>query len=667
MQEGTLGDTGGPPNGLPNPWTYKNKRFKAAVSIITLFALMTVLGTADGVWAQTCGGSLEPQIQHPAGTPNIGPFTVGTTVTIQNTIHNTTGTSFTVTDFIQKLSCLNTTDFVLCTTADDSSVSFVGNITTTCGVTWNAVATTNTITFKPTTTLTLPAGASCNLSFDEKINKLGTSTGLPPGHIDWASNYDGHCNDVPPLNGGAEGSGIFNVLQCSVEVDKQVSCDGGKTFFDISGVDDTEPPTKTLSSLCIGFNAFGANPATPIIVRYKARNTGNADATCLTTNMQGLTDTNLGILPAGFTVASIPATETAYTTIDTVTKACSTGLASVEPDTGSLSCQCTSNDKTFLAPVSMDSATFACQSPALAVTKTCGTANASGNSPVTVTYKSTGTAALSSCKLTDNVFAGACVMGAPSSMTKVGTVTGIPASLTDPTASPKTVSGLTATGLNGTSCKGTDCCNQATVTCDVTGSPGPETIAASGVANCPVKTGDCFTRTPGFWGTHVAAQNLLYADFGPVLSCDVDLDTSLAVTQGSGTEDICSIGGGQNNPPQTNISNTQRQLERQCAAANMNLAVSALRRVSCEGIDPGITDLINTCCNAKTNVCNDGKQGAFTTNGCISALDAFNNTDFTTIVGPSSVDATDFGPPGANPTQCKKAKASGFVNNRPRP
>jgi hypothetical protein len=527
----------------------------------------------------------------------------------------------------------------------------VGNITTTCGVTWNSAASTNLITLTPATTLTLAAGASCSVSFDEKINALGNSTPVPPGHIDWANAYDGFCTG--PINGGAVGSGIFQVLACSVELDKQVSCDGGTHFFDVSGVDDTEPPTKTLSNLCIGFNAFGANPATNIIVRYKARNTGNVDATCFTS----------GILPAGVTIASIPVTQTAYTQIDQVTKACSTALSGAEPDTGSLSCQCTSGATTLLAPVSQDSATFACQSPALAVTKTCGTANASGNSAVTVSYQSTGDAALSSCVLTDNVFTDACVSGAPApGSTKVGTVTGIPGVIADPTSSIQTVSGLTATGLNSTSCTATNCCNQATLTCDVTGSPGPETIAASNVANCPIATGGCFSRSPGYWAEHFNAQTLLYKDFGPILSCGVDLNTAFAKTQGSGTEDLCSIGGGKSNPPQTTISNTQRQIERECAAANMNLAVSSLRKVDCEAADPGITNLIDTCCNSVKNVCNDGTQGAFTTNGCIASLDVFNNTAFA-----GTANATDFGPPGAQPTQCKAAKASGFVNTRSRP
>jgi hypothetical protein len=661
----------------------------AAACAVVLFAL-TLVGTAKPAWAKhhhhksltpdagACGGSITPTTFLNQGgtlTPDNGPFNVGDTVNVQATILNTNATTFTVTNVQQDLSCPSgATNFFDCDPVggahpgpDDNAISFIGNITTTCpGITWNAnTSTPGLVIFTPATPLTLAASGSCSISFDEKINNVGVSM---PGTILAFDADEGNCNTTPPTPGSAQGSILFNVLSCAVEVDKQVSCDGGTTFFDVSGVDDTEPPTLTLSSLCIGFNAFGANPATNIIVRYKARNTGTADATCLTSNanqggdgFQGLIDSNLGILPAGVSVASIPATETAYTTIDTVTKACSTALSASEPDTATLTCQCATGNTAepiIFAPLSMDSATFACESPNLAVTKTCGAADATGNSAVTVSYDSAaGSAALSGCTLTDTAFAGACVNGLPSSTTVVGTVTGIPASLTDPTASPTTVIGLTATGLTNTACDGPDCCNQATVTCNVTGSPGPETISASGVANCPIQQGDCFTRTPGFWGTHANAQTLLYSEFGPVPSCGVDLDTSLANTQGSGTEDICSIGGGQKNPPQTTISNTQRQLERQCAAANMNLAVSSLREVSCEEADPGITNTIATCCNNTDSVCNTGGD----TNGCIGLLDAFNNATF----GPA--DATDFGPPGAQPTQCQNAKKSGFVNSRPRP
>jgi hypothetical protein len=699
MFGGTSQDRGSPLGRSLNRPTQYGKLLRmvgAAACAMVLFAL-TVVGTAKPAWAShrhhhstpdagACGGSITPAtFLNNTGTPvaDNGPFNVGDTVNIQATILNSNATTFTVTNVQQDLSCPSgATNFFDCDPnpagahpgPDDNAITYLGNITTTCGVTWNAnTSTPGLVIFTPATPLTLAASGSCSISFDEKINNIGVSN---PGSILAFDADEGNCNTAPPTPGSAQGSILFNVLSCAVEIDKQVSCDGGMTFFDVSGVDDTEPPSMTLSSLCIGFNAFGANPATNIVVRYKARNTGNVDATCSTSNAdstgdttQGLFDSNLGILPAGVTVTSIPATQTGYMlAIPDTTVACSSALSASEPDTATLVCQCATGNTAepiIFAPESMDSATFACESPNLAVTKTCGTANTSGNSAVTVSYDSAaGSAALSGCTLTDTVFAGPCVMGAPSSTTVVGSVTGIPATLTDPTSTATTVTGLTATGLTNTACTGADCCNQATVNCNVTGSPGPETISASGVADCPIVSGDCFTRTPGFWGTHPKAQDLIIAESPfDIVSCGVDLDTSLANTQGSGTEDICSIGGGKKNPPQTTISNTQRQLERQCAAANYNLAVSAFENVSCEGVDPGINTTVATCCNNANSVCNTGGD----TNGCIGLLDAFNNFDFTTIVGPGSVDATDFGPPGAQPAQCQASKKSGFVNARPRP
>lgn len=659
-------------------WSFRSRALKLA-GLILLAGISSSI--AQPARAQTCGGAINNQIQQPAGTPNLGPFQVGDTVTVRARIINTNDEPFDVSNLKHDLSCFDTTDFTTCNTApDDSVASFVGNVTTNCvdagnhPVTWTTSISNNQVTFTPNNPPHLAtsgnAGDRCDVSYDVQIN--GLSTDSTPSQIQWANRENGKCA-TSGIDGGADGSGIFSVLECKVELDKQVSCDGGNTFFDVSGADDTEPPSETLSDLCIGWNAFAnggaTTPATSIIVRYAARNVGSVDATCSTSNAygtdgtQGLFDSNLGILPSGVSVSSIPATQTSYVQVGQETVACSDTLAGGEPDTGSLLCQCQSGGKTFLAPVSNDSAKFACETPGLAVTKSCGPVDSSGNAAVSVTYQSNGSAALDNCALTDTVYAGACVNGAPSSTTVVGSVTGIPSQLTDPTANPTTIDGLTATGLNTTSCDGSDCCNQVSITCQVAGSPGPETITRSNVADCAIASGDCFTRTGGYWGNHPKAQNLLYKTLGSVFSCGVDLDLTAASTQGSGTEDICSIGGGSHNPPQTSISNTQRQLERQCAVANLNLAASQFLEVSCEGVYPGIDTLVARCCNNPDSVCNAGGDTA----GCIGALDVFNNTDFTTIVGPSSVDATNIVSGPANPTQCQASKASGFVNHRPRP
>jgi len=428
MTGGTFRDRGDPSGRSLNRLTNYGKRLRmagTAASAMVVFALMLVAGTARPAWAKhhhhpavpaqggTCGGGISNLIDGSASPP---PFPVGSTVTINATVINTAGAggnAFSVPQIVQKLSCQGTTVFQNCTTSNDDSVTYAGNLSTNCpGTVFTAdTSTPGQVTFTPTPSpLVLPAGSSCSITFDETLNNVGDNLGGDtPGVIQWANAVvGGTCPGG--ISGGAQGSGVFDVFQCSVAVDKEVSCDGGATFFDVSGVDDTDPGSQTLSSLCIGFNAYTNPstmtlvPATDIIVRYKARNTGSLDATCSISSPDmsgdgtlGLFDSNLGILPAGVTVASIPATQTAYTQIDQVTAACSDSLAASEPDTATLKCQCAiPGGGNAFAPETMDSATFACKSPNLAVTKTCGAADANGNSAVTVSYDTaTGTAALS--------------------------------------------------------------------------------------------------------------------------------------------------------------------------------------------------------------------------------------------------------------------------------
>jgi hypothetical protein len=640
MHERNRGNNGVARNGPGRPLA--RIKTAGAVSALAIFAFMAVLGTANRASAAVCGVSLTNAIS-PSDPYQIPP---GATVTITATIGNNAAnnSTYTLSSFTQLLSCANAADFSTCGGADDSTVSYVGNIGGTCPVTWTAnTSTPGQVVFTPNSTLTLAIGGSCTLTFQESVTHLSSTS--HPNTIFWANSFTGAC---PSLTAGNTGSGSFDVGTCQVGVNKLVSCDGG---------------------------AFAKNCSTvtglPISVEYQANNTGSLNAACNVASGQGLTDTNLFILPSAVSV-TVPLADLNFTTVHTAgPDACNATLAGNEPDTASLNCSCADGNSTFLAPVVMSSADFSCTVPGLGVTKTCG-ASRSGTSAVTVSDQSTGNATLDGCTLTDQVYAGPCADGNPTNSTVVDLVTSNH-SIVDPTGTLSQVFAGNATGLNDTSCGGPNCCNVATITCDVTGTNN--TIQSHNVADCPIISGDCFTRTPGFWGTHVNALNQLFnstSGFGPVESCEVALNTSQAVVQGSATEDICSIGGGQKNPPQTSIPNTQRQLERECAAAELNLAVSDLRKVSCEGVYPGITNLVTMCCGpgpglpllpAITDVCNNGGD----TNGCISALDVFNNFNFTTVVGNSSVDATDYGPPGANPTQCQNAKASGFVNTRNRP
>ncbi|MGA9725249.1 MAG: hypothetical protein WBQ86_22530 [Candidatus Binatus sp.] len=581
---------------------------------MAFFALTVVLGTANQAWAgkrhrhsqptpvtdagTACGGSITPSTLF-MGTANTGPFEVGNTVTVNAVILNTNPVNFVVTNVVDELSCIEIPspfNFFTCNSSfssgpDDDSISYAANIQTDCGVTWNAdTSVAGVVTFTPATTLTLSPGASCHISFDETINNPGVAT---PGTIFAFDADDGNCQTAPPSPGSAQGSISFNVATCGVAVDKQVSCDGGVTFHDVSGVDDTDPGSLTLG--CMGFNAFGANPASQIEVRYQAKNTGNTDATCLTSNSQGLSDSNTVLIPSATSV-SIPTSDSTYMTIDTVgPTACSTGLAALEPDTATLSCECATGntaEPTILASA-MDSATFTCASPQLNVMKTCGPATASGNSAVVVSYETgTGAAPLDTCTLTDQVFSGACVSGAPApGATLVDTVTSNMAVTVG--MSPATTD-LTASGLTTANCgAGDDCCNQASVTCDVTGSGTPEkTITAANVANCAVPELDvsktCGPAVDGSSAVTVTAS----APGAPLDTCTLtdQVFSGACVAPGVPAPGATVVDTVTTNMPIT-VGTTP---------STTDLTASGLTGTTCNGVD---------CCNTASVTCNISGTG----------------------------------------------------------
>src|SRR5262249_16104448 len=151
---------------------------------------------------------------------------------------------------------------------------------------------------------------------------------------------------------------------------------------------------------------------------------------------------------------------------------------------------------------------------------------------------------------------------------------------------------------------------------------------------CPVG-GGCFTRTPGYWGTHPdQAQQVISAIPGTVLqSCGLGLTNSAVPGNLSTTQDVCSVG---TDSKGFNVSASsaarvtspqQVQLRRQCTATALNLAASANPRagLNCEGALPGITAQFNRCCTGPTSVCAAGSTaGQINASDCIGILDAFN-------------------------------------------
>src|SRR5881296_964949 len=285
-----------------------------------------------------------------------------------------------------------------------------------------------------------------------------------------------------------------SVNSCVAKVDKQVSCDGGKTFHDVGLVTADEDGH---TDVCFGWNAFTIGgtsmPAEPIQVRYAVANAGTADLlTCSITegNAGFPTTVSVGSL-AGACVADVDCGNAQATCVNGACvftsganqADCSATLSAAEPDKATVTCDCTLTPGEVQA-TAFDEANFQCQTPGLTVTKDCALRDANGNSAVTITVQNTGTADLQNCAVTDTNFTDA---ACPASGSPSGTSAAV-------AVSPSTIASLghgsmttatgTATGLTK------DSCNTTTVTCEIKGSvdpnnPGhPKTLTAGAQDTC---------------------------------------------------------------------------------------------------------------------------------------------------------------------------------------
>src|SRR5437867_485717 len=266
----------------------------------------------------------------------------------------------------------------------------------------------------------------------------------------------------------------LTVNTCVAKVDKQVSCDGGKTFHDVGLVSADDDGH---ADLCLGWNAFTVNgtavPAEAIQVRYVVGNAGTADLlNCsIGEGNPGFPGTvSVGSLP-GACVADVDCGNAQATCVNgacVVTSgvnsaACSATLAAAEPDKATVTCDCTPTPGEVQA-TAFDEANFQCQTPGLVVTKDCALRDVNGNSAITITVQNTGSADLENCTITDTNFTDA---GCPASGDPTGTSAPV-------AVSPSTIASLahgsmatatgTAAGLTNESC------NTASVTCEIKGS-----------------------------------------------------------------------------------------------------------------------------------------------------------------------------------------------------
>src|SRR5438067_172772 len=275
----------------------------------------------------------------------------------------------------------------------------------------------------------------------------------------------------------------LTVNTCVAKVDKQVSCDGGLTFHDV-GLVSADDDGHT--DLCLGWNAFTvdgtAAAAEAIQVRYVVGNAGTADLlNCsIGEGNPGFPGTvSVGSLP-GACVADVDCGNAQATCVNGAcvftsgasSAACSATLAAAEPDTATVTCDCTLTPGEVQA-TAFDEANFQCQTPGLTVAKDCALRDANGNSAVTITVQNTGTAELANCVVTDTNFTDA---GCPASGTPSGASSAV-------AVSPSTIASLAA-GATGPSVTGTiagltqNSCNTTAVTCEIVGSVDPANPSA---------------------------------------------------------------------------------------------------------------------------------------------------------------------------------------------
>jgi hypothetical protein len=412
------------------------------------------------------------------------------------------------------------------------------------------------------------------------------------------------------------------VQSCLVQVDKQISCDGGTTWVDQGLVFANEGGSQSCTT----------TDDTPILVRYQVRNAGLAPLRACV-----LTETNTafgapGSVPTpiapGATLAFMPAPQT---------PACSDALENNEPNTASVNCFCQAdldpNDKVS----ANDSADITCQSePGLSLVKLCADPGPDGRNAITITATATSADLnFSSCTVTDTIN-----LTDPTCPADVSVGTNVP--VTPATFPLAAGASQVVTGSVGPLAN--NACNTARISCTVA-TTGTVKTATDDVV-CPAPGEGCFTHTPGFWGNHPA----ITSQFLNVEVCGVTIDDVEAFSTTSAIEAICSVGrDGQILGPQLT------QLVRQCTAAALNIAASTEGGGNCSSEFPSLDAQMAACCSAES-VCTGAEPDGFTVNSCIETLDAFNNSiDTLAPFGPF------VGSQRADSSVCRDSRNNGVV------
>lgn len=477
------------------------------------------------------------------------------------------------------------------------------------------------------------------------------------------------ANTTPSVKPTAMDTATFSCVSCSVNLDKQVSCNGGTTIYDQECCTSTGPNVpfgcstdvttcdsgngSTQSANCIGFDAscsdgsvptcsFSGTPpvencscttgtliaASNVEVNYFIDNTGADPVTCsgtVNTQVLGLGDTDVTITGESNPVeGTLNSTFAAGATQEiSAVDPCNPNFSATsgaEPDTATLNCSCNNLNGNFAVKIvsSMDTATFSCQQPKLALTKTCG-AVASGNAaPVTVTATNTGDSELFNCAVTDNYStAGLC----PQTGTTGVTLT---ADAANPGVMPTSFN-LTASAQDifdgSTGALTSNACNDASVTCNVGSVTGPA-ITATASASCPVGSG-CEGATPGFFKNHPeTVDEVILGDVGTITSCGLVLNNAEPNQDCSVLNDLAMEEPSLKKA--ANIDPNYRQLVLQCVVAELNLQGTIIDGGNCGGTIPGTNYMFDLCCGLDS-VCSTGAPiGGVTVSDCQAAVASFN-------------------------------------------
>lgn len=600
----------------------------------------------------TCGATLDKQVScdggttwqdvtgvdDTSGTSNLGCIAaVGANVMFQFVVHNTGNTSITC-DLGDSVTTILPSTTV--TVGSGLSVTIAGT-TTTCNLTGSQTG-DNTATLN---------NCSCT---------VGSETGTAPPSTDTAT-----------------------YACCGVQLDKQVSCNGG-AFTDVGLESNNED----------GTNGCSAINGQTVAIQYDYKNTGNIPLVCSgTSTVDGVT--TLGLIDV---YNSTPQSCTTSADCQAGSGVCNTGTHLCEPflltgegtlaggvtssfisnssvttcssqlnsdeatgNTATIDCECAATSQ-FATPVSAsadDAAQIGCSGTSSFTTlKTCTPTGTAGDFNTDINVVNTGTNGLS-CAVVDQFVPGPC--GTPPTC-PLADVTDVPL-----TNNPIVLAGSPPTCTPGVNCTTGDAtgsfgpvassvCNQACVTCTPTGGTALTSVAVE--ANCPV--GSCFSRTPGYWGTHPAQTAQVIALAGGSLDVCGQSLTTVDTSVGSAIQNLCESG---RDFKAAGTSPQQLQLIRQCTAAALNLVAAGGGSVvagegSCEGLDPGITTTFDSCCDELgASVCNEGASKAtINASACITELDAFNN-QFDNTPFPSTITNSS-----AKPATCKASNGDGVTN-----